>query len=72
MKHIRTNRGIFLFPKDIAHVSFTRWTFGEESVLSAGFIGVNNKGEFYCYGESETLKKSSLPDDTEILQKQFK
>jgi len=59
-----------LFPPWIEHDNMALKFRGK--VLSAGFVAQNDLGEIYTHGKSTSLKVSSRPEDTEIIQKLFK
>jgi len=73
---------IFLFPKVVHHDCFSEdidfmrnqsygdWNRIARRPVSAGFVRFVG-GKVVCFGRSETLKLSSRPIDTEILNKQL-
>jgi len=73
MKYIKYEKyGFALIPDlgdDPSHAKLSR-LFGEERVESAGFVRIKN-GKPECYGRSGSLGKSSKPEDSELLAKQF-
>lgn len=75
-KYIRTLKGFTVFPmfyehKDMAHGCCS----AAVHPLSAGqcIIDVNKGGQLYvkCYGDSLTLGLVSLPEDSQLLNKQL-
>jgi hypothetical protein len=66
---------LFTFPKNISHSAFAEtlnhirhengraWRRVHKEPISAGFVQGG-----HCYGESETLKLQSRPEDTELLR----
>ena len=72
MKYIRHKKyGFCLFPNIIKHKNMAECFFGKEEIISAGFVGIGPTEIFECYGESSSLRMSSLEEDSEILRKQF-
>ena len=72
MKYIRHKKyGICLFPNIIKHKNMAECFFGKEEIISAGFVGIRPDGDLECYGSSESLRRISLEEDSEILRKQF-
>jgi hypothetical protein len=76
MKYIRFIDGTFvLFSASLSHETVARRMHGlddpvEYMVESAGFIGYW-QDEICCHGESISLHKRSLPEDTELLRLQI-
>ena len=71
-----------IFPNVLSHADVARISYA--SVISAGFIQVcgddkpmdgacvrENAAKVCCFGDSETLKKKSRPEDSEIIDREL-
>jgi hypothetical protein len=84
MKYIKTSGEnakleIFVFPRSIHHdammqeldriknQTYGNWRRVRRLAVSAGFVD----SKLNCFGESESLKLKSSPEDTELLKKQL-
>ncbi len=72
MKYIVVKTGAILFNENTTH-SQVAAGFKEDEVYSAGFASINSStGDVKCYGNSESLKKNSIPEkDSVIIQDLF-
>ena len=85
MKYIRTEDEngvyeIFIFPRTVNHDAMAEvlsgiknhthgdWSRVRRVPISAGFVSSTGK----CFGESESLSLVSFPEDTELLEKQYR
>lgn len=76
-KYIRFERNdgmhdIAVFSDDIMHCDMADMLKGDRlpnlfEVISAGDVIIKENGEFCCCGESISLRKRSLPEDTQFL-----
>lgn len=72
LKYIKTqNLGMIIFPNNrMDHSQMWDLVGGENDVLiSAGFVSCGNEDVMSCYGESFSLKVSSLSEDTVTLRR---
>lgn len=79
MKYLRLDDNTFVIWQENTEVHHSRmaqlYAKYEEVVKSAGFVTFNFQQEkFLCHGKSESLGKSSLPEDTDLINQwiQFK
>lgn len=66
---------IILIPNSVMHLTLVRaFAKSKESVVSAGFVAysTDEKGHLVveCYGQSTSLEKEAMHDDTYLLQRQ--
>lgn len=67
-KYIRTMHGFIVFAEPLTHHEVA----GGFKVISAGFCHLDHRSlEWKCYGESISLTLKSLPEDSQLLTKQF-
>lgn len=71
MKYVMTNHGPIIFPETIEHSAFRGLHSAREErkLESAGFVHGIDFDNADCYGESETLKMKSRPEDTATLKR---
>lgn len=74
MKYIRhRTKGFFLFPRSdrVWHLHVGEF-LGKNDILSAGFVRFDTKDSSpICYGKSESLGISCLPEDSGLLAMQM-
>lgn len=59
---------LVMFPCHIEHAKHATLLGGTDKVTSAGFVGTDDQGKLYCYGESFSLHVSSnQQQDTRLL-----
>jgi len=75
-KYVRHSElGFVLFPTQDTlwhkHIGvLIRQCFSKGELVSAGFARIEG-GDVICYGESESLKMRSRPEDSDLLAKQL-
>ena len=64
---------IFVFPDSEMHSEFYSSIKGEYNtfLISAGFVGFDDEGKIYCYGNSISLNKYSRKEDTVLLKREL-
>jgi len=73
MKYIQHKQlGFVLFENGIAHRDMAQWLsnplHGENDIISAGFVSQDELNPIYCHGQSISLRKHALDEDTEKLR----
>lgn len=66
---------LILIPNSVMHSTLVRaFAKSKESVVSAGFVTYSTDGKGHlvveCYGQSTSLEKEAMHDDTYLLQRQ--
>lgn len=66
---------VFSFPKLINHNDFTQsMKLSGDDIISAGFIRMNKNKHgsqiLTCFGKSVSLRKASLPEDSDLATRQ--
>ena len=67
---ILDNRTPIVFPETHGHNDMKFWVAPGAECTGAGFVYINDKGEYVCYGESTSLQvKSRGAKDSAILNR---
>lgn len=59
---------IYVFPSAVIHREIAQKMAPRSRWMGAGFVGVQENGKHFCYGESESMSVKSRPRDNVLLK----